>query len=257
MHILRSRLLAEHAGVAHAFFTRAGGVSRGLYASLNCGLGSADDGARVRENLARAAAALDADPAGLITLRQVHGRQVVSLGAGAPLPASRPQADALVTDNPAGVLGITGADCPSVLLFEPLARVIGAAHAGWRGALGGVVEATVSAMRALGAVPARICACIGPGIQQASYEVDAEFRRAFVSAAREDAGLFATAPARGRYLFDLAGYVEGRLRAAGVHDVERIAVDTVAEEELLFSYRRSRLRNEPDYGRQLAAIRLC
>jgi YfiH family protein len=240
----------------HAYFTRARGVSGGLYASLNCGLGSGDDPAHVAENRRRAMAALALGGDRLATLFQVHSAIVVTLDEGSP-PRERPRADALVTRRPGVALGILTADCAPVLFADVAAGVIGAAHAGWRGALAGVLEATVGAMTALGAEPHRIAAGIGPAIQQASYEVGPEFSAAFLAADPANAAFFRAAPRAGHFLFDLTGYAARRLERMGLARVERAAGDTAAEPERFFSYRRSCLRRETDYGRALSAITLA
>lgn len=242
-------------GVRHAFFTRAGGVSGGIFASLNCGFGSGDAAARVAENRARALAALDLESDRLVTCRQVHSPTVVVVERPWR-PEDGPCADAMVTRRAGLALGILTADCAPVLLADVEARVVGAAHAGWKGALGGVLEATVAAMRALGAAPERMSAAIGPCIAQRSYEVGPEFPAPFLAESAESAALFAEAARPGRLLFDLAGYAARRLARLGVGRIERTGGDTAAEEERFFSYRRARLRGESDYGRALSAIGL-
>lgn len=240
-------------GIRHAFFTRQGGVSSGLYSSLNCGLGSGDDAGAVRENRARAMDALDLPPERLTTLYQVHGRDVVTLDA--PLAeGERPKADALVTATPGVALGILTADCVPVLFCDAKARVVGAAHAGWKGALGGVLEATVGAMARLGAAPGRISAGIGPCIAQRSYEVGPEFPAPFLAEDADNARFFAPARTEGKWMFDLRGYVADRLSRAGVGEVGALPNDTCGEADRFFSYRRSCLNGEPDYGRGLSAI---
>ncbi len=253
--VLRSERLAGEAGISHGFFTRRGGVSNGLYASLNCGFGSSDDRRDVAENRARASRTIGVDPAGLRTVRQVHGIDVRILddrdGPGEPAPA-----DALATSLPGIALGILTADCAPVLLADPTARVIAAAHAGWRGALGGVVGSTVAAMIGLGARPSATVAGIGPCIGPRTYEVGPEFPEPFVGRDPEHRRHFRAAARPGRFLFDLPGFVEAALNAAGIGTVERIGGDTASEEDRFFSYRRARRRGERDYGRQLSAIAL-
>lgn len=247
--------LNELPGLRHGFFTREGGVSEGLYASLNCGLGSGDDPVHVAENRRRAAALLELEPERLLTCYQVHSPDVVTVERPWA-PEERPRADALVTRTPGIALGILTADCAPVLLADAEARVIGAAHAGWKGALDGVLEATVAAMLALGAEAGRIVAGVGPCIAQRSYEVGPEFPAAFVARAVENADFFR--PGRGdRLLFDLKGYVARRLVAAGVGTVLPLPCDTCAEEARFFSYRRACRRGEGDYGRGLSAIALA
>jgi len=240
-------------GMRHAFFTRQGGVSTGLYSSLNCGLGSGDDADAVRRNRALAMEAIDMTAESLSTLYQVHGREVVTLEA--PLPdGDRPKADAFVTRTPGVVLGILTADCVPVLFCDPDARVIGAAHAGWKGAIGGVLEATLDAMAALGADRARIHAGIGPCIAQRSYEVGPEFPAPFLAEDENNARYFAPSRNDGRWMFDLRGYAGGRLRQAGLRQIHSLPNDTCGEADRFFSYRRSCLKGEPDYGRGLSAI---
>lgn len=249
MKVLRSSSLLGCTGVTHGFFTRVGGVSEGLYGSLNCGLGSLDDPRRVQENLTRVAEYMAVDAQNLVTLKQTHSTDVCVIDE--ELPKQRPQADALVTAIPCIALGITGADCPTVLFADDGPRVIGAAHAGWRGAFNGVLEATLAAMQTLGAQLHDVVAAVGPGIQQPSYEVGADFRAVFVA---QDAGneqFFAGGA--DRLLFDLPAYIEQRILNAGVQAIDRQTHDTFSDDDL-FSYRRSRRRGEPDYGRQLGAI---
>ncbi|MSO71620.1 MAG: peptidoglycan editing factor PgeF [Alphaproteobacteria bacterium] len=242
------RLAAE--GLAHGFFTRTGGVSEGAFASRNCGFSSSDTPARVRENRARSMAALGLPADALMTLRQVHSPTVVTV-RGAWADGVAPAADGLVTDRPGLVLGILTADCAPVLLADAEAGVIGAAHAGWRGALDGVIEATVAAMAALGARPSRIAAAVGPCIAQASYEVGPEFRARFTAIEAQD--LFQ--PGTGdRYQFDLPGFARRRLEAAGVGQIEVLGRDTCADAEMFFSYRRSVLTKVGAYGSNLSAI---
>jgi YfiH family protein len=240
----------------HAFFTRQGGVSEGLYASLNCGLGSGDSADSVRENRKRAMTALDLGAAALSTVYQVHGKTVAILDAPLP-PGARPQADALATKTPGVALGVLAADCAPVLFCDPKARVIGAAHAGWKGALGGVLEATVAAMVELGATPSAIVAGIGPCIAQRSYEVGPEFPAPFLAEDESHARFFAPSRKDGHHLFDLRGFVGGRLARAGCGEIHALPNDTCAEADRFFSYRRACRRGEKDYGRGLSAIVLA
>ena len=239
------------APVRHGFFTREGGVSEGIFASLNCGYGSGDETARVAENRGRVAAALGVAPAGLVTAYQVHGTQV-SVVADPWAREAAPKADAMATRTPGVALGILTADCAAVLLADPDARVIGAAHAGWRGALNGVVDSAIAAMERLGAVRERIAAAVGPCIGQESYEVDEAFRARFLDDDPQNDRFFAAAG--GRPHFDLPGYVRHRLLAAGIGEVETLHLDTYAEPERFYSYRRAVHRGEPDYGRQISLI---
>jgi len=242
-------------GIRHAFFTRAGGVSSGLYATLNGGVGSQDDAGKVVENRARMAAALAVEPQRLLTAYQTHSPKVVV--AEAPWTTeNRPQADAVVTRMRALAIGVTTADCGPVLFADPHAGVIGAAHAGWRGALTGVIETTVAAMERLGAAPGQIRAAIGPMIRQSNYEVGpdlvARFRAEDAAASR----FFAPARRDGHAMFDLAGYIAVRLKRAGITAVEDVALCTYADPEQFFSYRRTTHRAEADYGRHVNAIAL-
>jgi YfiH family protein len=240
-------------GIRHAFFTRQGGVSQGLYSSLNCGLGSGDDAAAVRTNRARAMEALELAADRLTTVWQVHGREVATLTA--PLAEDeRPKADAMVTAVPGVALGILTADCVPIVFCDAKARVIGAAHAGWKGAVGGVIEATLDAMARLGADASRVSAGIGPCIAQRSYEVGPEFPAPFLAEDPGNQRFFAPGRTEGKWMFDLRGYVGERLARAGVGEVSALPNDTCAEADRFFSYRRSCLRGEPDYGRGLSAI---
>lgn len=236
----------------HGFFTRRGGVSEGPYASLNCSLSGQDRRDSVLENRARAARAVGAEPERLVGLMQVHGVAVVRVDAAWEAGSGR-QADAMVTDRPGLALGIVTADCAPVLFADATAGVIGAAHAGWRGALAGVLEATTAAMVTLGARPDRIVAAIGPCIGQESYEVAADLRDDVLARAAEDAVWFvAGRPAR--WQFDLAGYCAARLRAAGIGTVERVAACTMAEPDRFFSHRRRTLAGGGAIGHQISVV---
>lgn len=242
-------------GVRHAFFSRRGGVSEGLYASLNCGFGSGDEADRVARNRARAARGIGLEPDRLVTAYQTHSIEV----ARVEHPWQRehaPEVDAMVTKQPGIALGILTADCVPVLFADKEARVIGAAHAGWRGALNGIVEAVVAAMVDLGARREAIAAGIGPAICQRSYEVGPEFPAPFLAQSGDNKNFFRAAPRAGHAWFDIKGYVASRLGAAGVGGVEALPCDTCAEEDRFFSYRRACLRGESDYGRGLSAIYL-
>ncbi len=238
----------------HGFFTRLGGVSEGPYASLNCSLSGQDVPDRVRENRARVARALGALPEALVGLTQVHGVAVETV-ASAWAPGQGPAADAMVTDRPGIALGIVTADCAPVLFHDPVAGVIGAAHAGWRGAVAGVLEATLEAMARLGAQRERTQAAIGPCIGQASYEVAADLRDAVLARDPADAGFF-TDGRPGRWQFDLAGYCVARLRGAGVAAVQKLDADTAATPEKFFSHRRRTLAGGGPIGHQMSAIML-
>lgn len=241
-------------GIAHGFFGREGGVSRGIYASLNCGPGSHDDPIAVAENRARVVAALGSQC--LISLSQIHSARVLTLPAWDG--NGRPEGDAMVTATPGLGLGILTADCAPVLLADPRARVIGAAHAGWKGALGGVLEATIAAMEKLGARAADIRAAIGPCIGRADYEVGWELRDKFL----EQGGLrmrrfFGPGGKEGHYQFDLEDYAAHRLEKAGIAAVEKLGISTYPADCGFFSYRRATHAGEPDYGRQVSAIALA
>lgn len=251
--MLTAKLLEQQSGLCHGFFTRRGGVSGGLYASLNCGFGSGDSADKVAQNCARAMERLAVAPERLASCYQVHSNRVAVADEAWPLEA-RPQVDALVTRKPGLALGILTADCGPVLLADATAGVVGAAHAGWRGAVSGVLEAVVAAMVELGAARARIVAAIGPTIEQASYEVGPEFPNPILDRAEADRRFLRPAPRNGHFLFDLKGYVASRLTEAGVQQIEILPNDTYAEDELFFSYRRSCHRGETDYGRGLSAI---
>ena len=247
--------LAADRVARHAFFTRRGGISEGLFASLNCGLGSGDDRAKVAQNRARAAADIGVAADRLVTCYQVHGTEVIAV-ARPWVPEEAPRADAMVTTTPGIALGVLAADCAPVLFVDPEARVAGAAHGGWKGALAGVMEATVAAMARLGAHPERIRAGIGPCIAQPSYEVGMEFRDRFLADAPENTRFFVAAAREGRCRFDLPGFIAARLARLGLAAVEQTGQDTAADEGRFFSYRRACLKGERDYGRALAAIAL-
>ena len=241
------------AGVPHGFLGRLGGVSTGEVAGLNVGYGSNDDEAVIEENRRRAVAALKAD-AELVTVHQVHSPDAIYAEAAWPR-AQRPHVDAMVTDRPGLLLGILTADCAPVLLADAQAGVIGAAHAGWRGALGGVTDSVVAAMERLGARRERIAAAVGPCIAQRSYEVDKAFQDRFLAADEDNARFFAPG-AEQKPHFDLPAYVANRLRRSGVGLVETLGLDTYADPDRFFSYRRTTHRGESSYGRQLSAIAL-
>jgi YfiH family protein len=256
MHIFAtSPALAAHTTIRHGFFTRNGGVSGGLYQSLNVGYGSSDDRSSVRQNRARCAEALGLPETPLVTVRQTHSPDVVTVTAPFD-PLAALEADALVTTQKNIILGVMTADCAPVLFYDPAAGVIGAAHAGWKGALGGVLECTIGAMLRLGATAERIVAVIGPCIRQPSYEVDSVFYQTFLSEAAAYQTFFAATDNPLKFQFDLAGFVRFRLYNAGIVQVDDLERDTVAEEEQFFSFRRATQRGEADYGRALSAIAL-
>ncbi|MGH6840523.1 MAG: peptidoglycan editing factor PgeF [Methylocella sp.] len=240
-------------GLAHGFFTRHGGVSTGVYASLNGGVGSRDDPQAVAENRRRMAVHLCVDPAHFLVPYQVHSAKALIVTKAF---AERPRCDALVTSVRGLALGVTGADCGMILFADRQARVIGAAHAGWRGALNGILEATVDAMETLGARRASTAAALGPAIARKSYEVGAEFADRFIAASTSYAKFFLASARDAHFMFDLPGFIAMRLRLAGIGIYEDVSRDTYAEPESFYSYRRSVHKNEPDYGRHIAAIAL-
>lgn len=252
---IQAKTLADLDGVRHRFFTRRGGISTGLYSSLNCGYGSGDNPDNVRQNRGRAASAFDLAGSDLLTLHQIHSSEVLTVGAERWTSPGGPKADALVTDRPGVVLGVLAADCAPVLLADSDAQVIGAVHAGWKGALGGVVEAAISAMERLGARRERLRAAIGPCIGRNSYEVGPEFPAPFLAQDEANSAFFRAAPRTGHFLFDLAGYLASRLARASVAAVAT-GHDTLAGADDFFSYRRNTLNGVRDYGRGLSAIAL-
>jgi polyphenol oxidase len=240
-------------GVRHGFLGRRGGVSGGICSGLNVGLGSADDRAAIAENRRRAIAAV-APGSKLVTLHQVHSPEAIYVTAPYP-DEDCARADAMVTDRPGLVLGILTADCAPVLLADREAGVVAAAHAGWKGALNGVIEATVGAMALRGARRDRIAAAVGPCIARRSYEVDEAFLRRFGEADPEHERFFSLGRER-HHQFDLEGFVLSRLAAAGLTRIEALGEDTYSQPERYFSYRRATHRGEPDYGRQVSLIAL-
>jgi polyphenol oxidase len=252
--ILHSSALAEH-GIKHGFFTRLGGVSTGLYASLNGGLGSQDHVEHVAENRRRMADVMGAADDHFLSLYQVHSRDVAVVEAPWSL-TNRPHADSMVTQKRGLALAIATADCGPVLFADPQSGVIGAAHAGWKGALAGVLEATITAMEQLGAVRANIVAAIGPTISQMAYEVDAAFRERFITADAANERFFGGSPQPGHYQFDLPDYIASRLQHAGIGTIEDQKACTYSDETRFFSYRRATHRREKDYGRLISAIML-
>ena len=253
--LITSGVLGADTSIRHGFFTRRGGVSEGLFGSLNCGFGAGDASQKVADNRAIAMKWFGLPADRLVTPRQIHSAKVVTVER----PWRReeaPSADGLVTAVPGIALGVLAADCAPILLHDRVARVIGAAHGGWRGALGGIVDATIARMAELGAKRPRIRAAVGPCIGRRSYEVGSEFPHLFAADDPGNMRFFAPAPSSGRLLFDLAGYVVHRLRCAGIATVEVLSYDTAAEEERFFSYRRACMRGERAYGRGLSAIAL-
>ncbi len=242
-----------HDGVAHGFLGRAGGLSIGIYAGLNVGLGSDDDRAVILENrgLAREAVLPGSE---LATVHQVHSPEVVEVTEAFALDA-RPHADAMVTDRPGLLLGILTADCVPVLFYDDKAHIVGAAHAGWKGAIGGVLENTIEAMEALGAARENIACAIGPCIAQQSYEVDAGFYENFL-VNDERYQQFFIAGKEGHFQFDIEGFVAKRLDQSGISTIHKLGLDTYVHEDRYYSYRRSCHRGEPGYGRQISLIGL-
>ncbi|WP_138467444.1 peptidoglycan editing factor PgeF [Poseidonocella sp. HB161398] len=238
----------------HGFFTRKGGASSGIYAGLNCGYGSRDQSEVVKINRSRAAAALGAEAEQLAGVNQVHSARAVTVDA--PTQKPLPEADGIATATPGVVLMILTADCAPVLFADAEAGVVGAAHAGWRGAFDGVLEATLDAMESLGARRGSTCAVIGPTISQAAYEVGQEFLERFLDEDPEHQRFFANGAAPEKYQFDLPAFAAWRLREAGISQAEWLRHCTYSDPDRFFSYRRSTHRKEPDYGRLAAAIRL-
>lgn len=250
---VQSRLIDRAAGgaVRHGYFTRRGGVSEGIYAGLNVGLGSADEKERVVENRARVSRWFDAAPDRLATVHQIHSPDVFT--ADGSYAGERPQADALVTATPGLVLGVLTADCGPVLFADPQARVVGAAHAGWKGALTGILENAIAAMEALGARRKNIVACLGPSISRRHYEVGPEFVERFTGTNPAYADFFSPSERQHHAMFDLPGLTLRRLVEAGI-EAENLDICTYPAEADYFSYRRTVHRNEADYGRQISAI---
>jgi polyphenol oxidase len=246
--------LASYPNLRHAFFTRQGGVSEGIYASLNGGLGSSDDPARIRENRRRMADELHVGPEALVSLHQVHSPDAVVVAG--PWTGERPRADGMASATPGVALAITTADCGPILFADPHAGVIGAAHAGWRGALTGVLEATLAAMEGLGARRGKTVAVLGPTIGREAYEVSDDFVAHFAGADPGSARFFTPNGRPGHAQFDLPAYIGARLAAAGVGEFASLDLCTYADEERFYSYRRTTHRGEPDYGRLISAITL-
>lgn len=253
---ITAEALSALPGIRHGFFTRQGGVSNGIYASLNCGVGSADEREHVLANRSRVTVDLGVAPDQLATPYQVHSPDVVvvedvwAVGEG-------PKADAVVTKRPGIAIGVGTADCGPVLFADGEAGVVGAAHAGWKGAFTGVLEATIAAMESLGARRERIVAVLGPTISKAAYEVGPEFRGRFVDATEANATYFTPSDRADHHRFDLPAYIGNRLHAAGLGHVGDLALCTYADPQRFFSYRRTTHAGEPDYGRLLHAISLA
>lgn len=254
--MIQSPLLAAAPGIRHAFFTREGGISTGIYASLNGGVGSRDARDHVAENRHRMATALGCAGERLLTAYQIHSADVIV--AETPWTQdARPRADAMVTRMPGLAIGVSTADCGPILLADAAARVIGAAHAGWRGALAGVVEAAIGAMERLGARRSRIVAALGPMIRQLNYEVGSDLAARFVAVDPANASYFMPSVRPDHAMFDLAGFIRSRLARAGIGDCHDLACCTYADPARFYSYRRATHRNEDDYGRHINAIMLA
>ncbi|MCH9807942.1 MAG: peptidoglycan editing factor PgeF [Alphaproteobacteria bacterium] len=250
---LTSETLSELPGIRHGFFTRNGGVSDGIYASLNCGLGSKDNAEAVKRNRARVALQLSSPQPIVLTPYQVHS--ATALIVDQPFtPGPPPRGDALVTNTPGLAIGILTADCGPVLLADPVARVVAAAHAGWRGAVGGILEATLAKMVELGAKPARVCASLGPCINQQNYEVGPEFLDDFTAREPSNRRFFTTPDGAAKPHFDLPAFIAARLEGLGIANFDLNAPCTYDNESKFFSFRRSTHSSEPDYGRQISAI---
>jgi polyphenol oxidase len=250
-----SSIISNIHGVRHCFFTREGGHSTGIYSGLNCGPGSSDDPDVVSRNRAHVENNLDLDTGSLVTLYQVHSPTAVHVTA--PWATGEaPEADAMVTDKPGIGLGILTADCVPVLFADSTGGIVGAAHAGWKGAVGGVLEATVDAMEELGSTRSDIYACTGPSIRYASYEVGCDMRDQIIGMSDDNAQFFMEGGRADHYQFDLTGYVLTRLAKSGVGMIEDTAGDTYTDEDEYFSYRRMTHRGEADYGRQISVITL-
>ena len=248
---VRSPALDGLDGIRHGYFTRLGGVSDGIYGSLNIGTGSSDEPDKVRENRRRVASWMGVAPQFLLTAYQIHSPDVLTVHG--PFEGERPKADALVTNRPGVALGVSSADCGPVLFADAQARVVGGTHAGWKGAFTGVLENTIAAMERLGARRDRIISVLGPSIGPANYEVGPEFVERFLLADPANSAYFSGSPSAGHAMFDLNAYTVDRLNRAGVQ-AEKLDRCTYAEEELFFSYRRTTHRREADYGRQISAI---
>jgi polyphenol oxidase len=250
---ITAKCLTGLPGIAHGFFTREGGVSSGIYTALNCGPGSDDDKNAVGENRVRVARHLGVPTGQIFTCHQLHGARAVIAHAPWNFGAS-PKADAIVTATGNLAIGVLAADCAPVLMADPYARVVGAVHAGWRGALSGVLEGAIQAMESIGAKRSRIHAALGPCIGPRAYEVGPEFEVQFLQADASNVRFFNRMSPNARACFNLPGYVLARLHAAGLRQVESVTRCTYENESLFFSYRRSSQRQEPDYGRQISAI---
>lgn len=248
-----SDLLKEQDHIRHGFFTRQGGASDGIYESLNCGFGSGDKTEAVRENRMRVAAKLGIGHSNVLTVRQVHSPRALVADTGWTRD-NLPEADAIVTAERRVGIGVLTADCTPILFCDAAGGVIGAAHAGWRGAKGGVIESVVDEMEKLGARRERICVSVGPAISQAAYEVGDDFRENFLAEDKDNEAFFTRRDNSGKPHFDLPGYCQKRLTLAGIEAIEQMGLCTYGDESLFYSYRRAVHRGEADYGRQISAI---
>ncbi len=249
--MIQSKKLAALKYIRHGFFTREGGVSEGMYASLNGGQGSSDKPENVAENRRRMAAALQADA--LINAYQIHSANAV-VAEKAWARGEAPKADAIVTRTPALAIGVGAADCGPLLFADDEARVVASAHAGWKGAFDGIIESVLASMETLGAKRSRVVAAIGPLIRQQSYEVGKEFFERFLAGDPAHAKFFVPSARAGHSMFDLPGFIVSKLTAAGVEEIDDLGLDTYSDERRFYSYRRATHRNESDYGRLIAAI---
>ncbi len=250
---IKAPCLAKIDGVHHGFFTRRGGVSKGIYASLNCGIGSNDERESVLENRARVCRYLGGSGDGVVTVHQCHSATAVRIDAPPPADAL-PKADAIVTTTPGLVIGALAADCTPVLFADSQAKVVAAAHAGWRGAVDGILEAAIAEMERAGADKSRIRAAVGPAISQPAYEVGPEFEDRLLDLDSRNARFFDRPTPEARARFDLPGFVTHRLQRAGIATIDNVSVCTDSNDSRFFSYRRSNRHSEPDYGRQISAI---
>ena len=251
--MILSPLLAPLSSVRHAYFTREGGVSSGIYASLNGGQGSSDNPEHVSENRRRMAAALQVEPDHLLSAWQIHSAEIVEV-TKPWVKAERPKVDGMVTKMPGLALGVSTADCGPILFADADARVIGCCHSGWKGAVGGVIEATINAMEAIGAKRSRIVAALGMTISQASYEVGPEFVERLIGFSPANATFLKPSAKADHAMFDLPGYIMQRLQRTGIGAAEDLGLCTYADERRFFSFRRTTHRGEPDYGRHISAI---
>ena len=252
---LKSDNLSIFDNITHGFFTRLNGVSKGIYQGLNVGLGSNDDRNLIMENRWLSMRAMNADICDLRVVHQIHSNKIITLDGKFDME-NPPKADGMVTKEKGVVLGVLTADCTPILFADPVAGVIGAAHAGWQGALGGIGEKTIDAMEAIGAKKENITAAIGPSIGKESYEVGTEFRNKFLESDANNYQFFETTKRPSHYMFDIGGYNKHQISMLDLANIDCIEYDTCANQDMFFSYRRSCKNNQPDYGRQLSAIKI-